>query len=146
MRAKQITGLAFLVLSIIGVFYSVLTYLNDTSSWYGYNYQPPLTSHETTVLVIGAVSVVGVIAGIKLLCSSKETASSTMPKWICSNCGKSNEDFFRKCTHCGTDRNHVQETEESWVCLFCGRRNRSSKDTCQCGGSKEWSQMKKKNR
>lgn len=70
MSAKRITGLVFLVLSILGLFYTITTYSNDTSKLFGYNYEEPLSSHETTVVAIGTVSGVGTMVGLCLLCSN----------------------------------------------------------------------------
>jgi len=69
-----IGGIIMLILGIIGAFYSVVTISSDTSAWYrdryhfyGYDYIAPLSSHETTTIVILVLSGIMTFIGLIVL-------------------------------------------------------------------------------
>ena len=72
MKLNRVIGLVLLILSVLGGFYSITTYADDTSKgFFGYTYQPPLTAHESVVMMIAFLSVIALLVGICLLCERK---------------------------------------------------------------------------
>ena len=150
MSSKKTFGIIMTVLSVLGGFYAITTYSDDTSNYYsGYNYEPPLTSHEITVILIGFVSIICFIIGLVLLLNAfEETTENTPAVWLCSSCNTTNRIDFAHCTHCGTAK--PQKVNEAvilpdWVCASCGTSNKSRVGTCQnCGVTKQWSEDQQK--
>lgn len=67
MRTLQLLGIMAVFFGICGCAYSVITYSNDTSALFGYNYQPPLTNHETMVQSVGIWGIVVLAVGICMI-------------------------------------------------------------------------------
>ncbi len=57
---------------LLGTAIAVLTISNDTSGRSGYNYESPLTNHETMVLSLLAISLVAFFIGLLIPSKSKE--------------------------------------------------------------------------
>lgn len=75
MKQNKVKGIIAMILSVLGGFYSITTYAEDTSGLYRYSYAPPFTTHEIVVIVIGILSVIALIIGLYWLKSSRETES-----------------------------------------------------------------------
>jgi len=70
-----IGGLMTIILGIIGICYSGITILNDinnSKTFWGYNYKPPLTGHEQTIVAIIIISIIIALLGLCLLSSRKK--------------------------------------------------------------------------
>lgn len=65
---RKIAGLATMLIGIIVGIFSAVTISDDMSGLIGYSYEPPLTSHEITMIVVAALSLILIIIGIILLC------------------------------------------------------------------------------
>ena len=139
MSTKRVGGLVMLVLAVFGIFYAVTTYSDDTSSLFGYTYEPPLTEHETTVIAIGVGSALGVIIGLFLLFSQDDTDSAIIQKfWVCESCNTANNQDFAHCTHCGAARKSVHATpvtQSDFYCKKCGTKNAAGAHYCVACGS-----------
>lgn len=53
-----------LVLGAGALIWSLITYANDTSSYFGYTYKSPLTTHEVMVITIGIGGLIIILGGL----------------------------------------------------------------------------------
>lgn len=145
MSSKKISGIIMTVLSALGGFYAITTYSDDTTNLFGYNYEPPLTSHEITVIMIGVASAICLIVGLILLLGQDDSSSTGVQKvWICGTCGSANDISFAHCSNCGVAKTQIDDNpaiEKDWICNSCGTLNKRNVKTCQgCGVTKQWSE------
>ncbi len=73
----MMAGWIVAALGAVGSVYSLITIQNDMnpqSLWdVSYTYTAPLTSHETTMIALAAVSVITLVAGIVMIVKSKKS-------------------------------------------------------------------------
>lgn len=63
---KKYAGIGLTVLSIIGGLYSIITITDEKGNLFGYNYEPPYTSHEAVIIALLVICVVLLLVGFAL--------------------------------------------------------------------------------
>ena len=69
LKVKIIASLIGMVIGLVVVIICLVTYVNDTSTYWGYNYKPPLTNHEIMVVAFGIGGSAGMIIDLIRLIS-----------------------------------------------------------------------------
>lgn len=80
MTSNKKAGIVMVIISSIGVLYSLITINSELNV--KYTYSAPFTDHEIFVIFVGIVSLGLLIAGIALISAKKDSGSSSKPEKV----------------------------------------------------------------